>query len=61
MQRFRLQKFCEFLRKHAIKIIKKDKNKIIIKKAAKNHMEMQKCIIFVKKNCENKYLKDKKI
>ena len=44
MQRFRLQKFCEFLRKHAIKIIKKDKNKIIIKKAAKNHMEMQKYI-----------------
>ena len=46
-----MKKFCEFLREHALKIInvKKEKKKVLTKEQ-QNHMEIQKSVIFVKKN-----------
>ena len=42
-----MKKFCEPLRKHAMKIIN-------FKKTNKNYMKMQKFVIFVKKNSKIK-------
>ena len=46
-----MKQFCDFLTEHTIKIIyfKKKKMKLITK-SSRNHMKMQKFIIFVKKN-----------
>ena len=46
-----MKKFCESLREHGMNIInfKKKKNEVI-NKSSRNHMEMQKSVIFVKKN-----------
>ena len=46
-----MKNFCESLRKHIIKIISyKKKNEDINKKCSKNHIKMQKYVIFLKKN-----------
>ena len=45
-----MKKFCEFLREHAMKIILKRKKVKLLKKGSKNHIKMQKSVIFVKKN-----------
>ena len=45
-----MKKVGEFLREHTMKIIDlKKKNELIIKRAERNHMKMQKSVIFVKK------------
>ena len=43
-----MKKFCETLREHVVKInnFKKEKNEFI-KKSCKNHMKMQKFVIFI--------------
>ena len=55
------KKFCEFLRKHAMKIInfKKKKIKLITKERQESYENAKVCYICEKK-FENKYLKDKK-
>ena len=46
-----IKKFCEFLREHAMKIINFTKKKLkSLTKEQKDHMKMQKYVIFVKKN-----------
>ena len=50
------EKLCEFLREHAMKIINL-KNE----KSSRNHMKMQKSVIFVKRNLKKKYFKEKKV
>ena len=46
-----LTKFCEFLREHAMKIIHFKKEQWnYYQKSCRNHMEMQKSALFVKKN-----------
>ena len=44
--------FCEFLREHAMKIIniKRKKKLKLLQKSSRNHMKMQKYVIFIKKN-----------
>ena len=44
-------KFCGFLREHAMTIINFEKKKISYQQqSSRNHMKMQKSVIFVKKN-----------
>ena len=43
-----MTKFCEFLREHAMKIINLEKNEVI--DSSRNHMKVQKSVLFVKKN-----------
>ena len=47
-----MKRFYEFLGEHAMKII-------YFKKSSMNHMKMQISAIFVKKNLEKVFLKDK--
>ena len=44
------KKCCESLREHAMKIINFKKIMKLLKKSSRNHMKMQKSVIFVKKN-----------
>ena len=47
------KKFCEFLKEHAMKIINFKKKKMkLLTKCSRNHIKMQKSVIFVKKNLE---------
>ena len=48
----RMEKFCEFLREHAMKSInfEKKKKEFINKNSSKNHRKTQKSVIFVKTN-----------
>ena len=56
-----MKKFCESLRKHTMKIINfKIKKQSYKQISSKNHLKMQKSVIFVKKDFQNKYLEDKK-
>ena len=54
-----MKKFCEFLRKHAMKIInfKKKKMKLLTKKQQGSY-ENAKISYICKRTIENKYLKD---
>ena len=46
-----IRKFCGYLREHVMKIIDiKKKEMKLLTKSSKNHMKMQKSVIFVKKN-----------
>ena len=45
-----MKKFCEFLREHTMEIIKKKKKRNYWQKSSKDHMKMQKSVVFVKKN-----------
>ena len=46
-----MKKFCESLREHAMKIVNFKKKKMkLLKKEQRNHMKIQKFVIFVKKN-----------
>ena len=46
-----MKKFCEFLREHTMKIINFIKKKMkLLTRNSRNHMKMQKFVIFVKKN-----------
>ena len=44
------KKFCESLREHAMKIINFKNIMKLLKKSSRNHMKMQKSVIFVMKN-----------
>ena len=45
-----MKKFCEFLRKHTMKIINLKKKKMkLLKKSSRNHIKMQKSVTFIKK------------
>ena len=57
-----MQKFCELLREHAITIINfKKKNMKLLTKSSRNHIKMQKSVIFVKENLKKNILKTKNI
>ena len=48
-----MKKFCEYLREHAMRIINfKKKKKSYRRKRSKNHMKIQKYVIFAKKNLQ---------
>ena len=57
-----MKKFCEFLRKHAIKIInfKKKKMKLLTKEQQESYENAKICYICEKK-LENEYLKERRI
>ena len=57
-----MKKFCELLRKHAMKIsnFKKKKMRLLTKEQQESYENAKNCSIFLKK-IENKYLKDKNI
>ena len=53
-----MKKICESLRQYAINIINLKKKRNYQQKSSRNHMKMQKSVIFVKKNLKDKkYLK----
>ena len=56
-----MKKFCEFLRKHVVKIInlKKKKKKLLTKEQQEAYKNVKICYICEEK-LENKYLKDEK-
>ena len=45
-----MKEICKFSTEHAIKIINFKKKKMKLLKEQRNHMKMQKSVIFVKKN-----------
>ena len=46
-----MKKFCESLREHVMNIINFKKKKMkLLTKSSRNHMKMQKSVIFLKKN-----------
>ena len=57
-----IKRFCEFLVKHAMKMInlKKKKMKFLTKEQQESYENAEICYIFLKK-IENKYLKDKNV
>ena len=50
--------FCKSLRQHTMKMILKSKKWSYWQKSSKNHMKMQKSVIFVKKNLKMNILKN---
>ena len=46
-----MKKFCEFLREHGMKVINFKKKKMkLLTKEQKNHMKIERSVIFVKEN-----------
>ena len=56
-----MKKFCESLREHAMRIINFKKKKWnYLRNSNRNHMKMQKSVIYIKEKCGNKYVEDKR-